>query len=134
MISFYHGPESDLDELQGRFLGQGIALPSVSLQISRDDRSIINNQETWLLLTSVLGLGNIISSGSSFNQAIEWLDDCIERHTGCHPNPAITPMTPSRLIDVILAGAGGRVRIVDTECIPTRYAALTYCWGQMAQD
>jgi hypothetical protein len=43
-------------------------------------------------------------------------------------------MTPSRLIDVSLAGAGGRVRIADTECIPTRYAALTYCWGQTAQD
>jgi hypothetical protein len=41
---------------------------------------------------------------------------------------------PSRLIDVSLAGAGVRVRIVDTEGIPTRYAALTYCWGQITQD
>ncbi|CAJ0545145.1 Ff.00g086180.m01.CDS01 [Fusarium sp. VM40] len=74
------------------------------------------------------------SSESSFNQAIKWLDDCIKSHTGCHPNPKITPMMPSRLIDVSITEAGGRVRIVDTEGVQTRYAALKYCRGQITED
>jgi len=64
-----------------------------------------------------------LASDESFQQAREWIHDCLHKHPNC-PEPA-TPELPTRVVEIL---DDGKLRVHDTGG-EASYAALSYCRG-----
>ena len=59
----------------------------------------------------------------------DWLDGCVESHTGCEQVNA--EGLPCRLLDLRFKDLEDNIRLVDAN-EEYRYCALSYCWGNRA--
>ena len=67
-----------------------------------------------------------VTSDQSFDEMKQWLRSC-ENHSGCQPLP--TSILPARVIDVGSADGTKLPRLLETNQLHGKYAALSYCWG-----
>ena len=68
-----------------------------------------------------------LSSPLAMDRAKEWMTTCFDRHNKCRTAPERQLPLPSRVLDI---GSGtGNLRLVETNRVPARYVALSYCWG-----
>lgn len=56
-----------------------------------------------------------------------WLDSCVAEHTSCCSEKL--PRLPTRVIDVGSLNGLQKPRLVVTDRRPSRYSALSHCWG-----
>ncbi|RSL46647.1 hypothetical protein CEP53_010256 [Fusarium sp. AF-6] len=69
-----------------------------------------------------------VSCETSFTQARNWLEDCVQNHTECSRLDTKRRFTPTRLIK-ISTRQGRRILQLTEPHEEVRYAALSYCWG-----
>jgi hypothetical protein len=69
----------------------------------------------------------VLASPSNYTVAKHWLDDCWERHRDC-PRKQLSKL-PTRVIDVGMADGQQSPRLVVSNGVVAKYAALSHCWG-----
>jgi len=62
-----------------------------------------------------------------------WITDCVKNHPRCINDSR--PFIPTRLLDVAAFQNSDDIRLVmlDVKLSPTRYVALSHCWGPTTQ-
>jgi hypothetical protein len=63
-------------------------------------------------------------SNSSFNRALQWLDECTSTHDVCNASSGDQPM-PRRLIDITT----DKPKLIEDHGLVGRYVCLSHCWG-----
>jgi hypothetical protein len=71
------------------------------------------------------------TSVAAANLAKKWIADCTKSHQKCAKSKSSS--LPTRLVDVRSLSKAGKVRLLETQSIPSnsgiQYTALSYCWG-----
>jgi hypothetical protein len=71
------------------------------------------------------------STPEAFIRAMEWLSYCVEHDGPCAPPDK--NFVPKRLVNVNLENKAGDPFLVEPT-MPTKYACLSYCWGEDSDD
>lgn len=79
-----------------------------------------------------LKLPRTTDSEASYEQAREWIRDCLEKHgtrgsAGHFQNHEL--IIPTRLLELKSEKAAQRISLAQISAVPAPYAALSYCWG-----
>ncbi|UPK97207.1 hypothetical protein LCI18_008142 [Fusarium solani-melongenae] len=70
-----------------------------------------------------------VSCETSFAQARNWLQDCVQNHVECSRLATRRNFTPTRLIRISTRQGRRILQLIESHGEQVPYAALSYCWG-----
>jgi hypothetical protein len=79
-------------------------------------------------------LPSVVRSASAEERLLvakSWISECNQSHQECNIDER-PKSTPSRVLDLRLAEAIGKISLVQSDQINGPYAALSHCWGKIA--
>ena len=93
-----------------------------------------DDQSMWAgSLAELSESSNFISTASSSVRQLagRWLQQCVGTHKDCEEREMSSRTLPKRLLKIEISNSSFRVKLVpvDASFSRSRYAALSYCWG-----
>jgi hypothetical protein len=86
---------------------------------------VYTTAEQWPGLPVMSEMSGDTASDSSFNRALQWLNECTSTHRQCSSSSK-DQKTPRRLIDITY----DRPKPIEDHGFIERYVCLSHCWGE----